>query len=62
MLLLDLAFDLLPIHAKGGIGEHVVKLVGVELIIAEGIAELDAAHILPLDEHIALADGIAFGV
>ena len=54
--------DLLPVHAEGRIGEHVVELVGVELVVAERVAELDAAHVLALDEHVALADGVALGV
>ena len=62
MLVIDFGFDLFPVDAEGGIGEHVVELVGVELIVTEGVAELDAADILPLDQHIRFANGIGFGV
>ena len=62
VLLFNRALDLLPIHAKGRIREHIVELVAGKLVIAEGVAQLDAAHILPLDQHIALADRITLRV
>lgn len=62
MLGFDRILDLLPIHTKGRIGEHVVKLVGVELVITQGVAQFDAADVLALDEHVPLADGVALGV
>lgn len=35
-------------YAEGRVGEHVVELVGVELVVTERVAELDAAHVLAL--------------
>ncbi len=58
----DGAFDLFPIHAEGRVGEHVIELLAVELILGERVAELDAGDVLPLDEHVGLADGVALGV
>ena len=62
VLVLDLALNLLPVHAEGRVREHVVKGVGIELVVAERITVLNPAHVLPLDEHVALADGVALGV
>ena len=58
----NVAFDLFPVHAKGRVGEHVVELAGVEVVVGERVAQLDVADILPFDEHVGLADGVAFGV
>jgi hypothetical protein len=47
---------------NGGLREHVVELVGVELVVGQRVAQLDAADVLALDEHVRLADGVALGV
>ncbi len=62
VFVLDGAFDFLPVDAEGGIGEHVVESVGIKLVVAERIAQFDAADILPFDQHVAFADRVAFGV
>lgn len=58
----DRFFDLLPIYAEGRVGQHVVEFLPRQLVLAQRIAQLDAAHVLPLDQHIALTDGVALGV
>ena len=62
ILVLDLLLDLFPVHPEGRVGEHVIKLVGVELVLRQGIAQLDTTDILPLDQHIRLTDSIGFWV
>ena len=67
-LVLDVALLLLPLHAEGRIGEHVVEgpflAVGgaVEAVLGEGVAEDDVVGVLALDEHVGLADGPGFVV
>jgi len=62
-LVLDIPLLLLPFHAEGRIGEHVVEgpflavRGAVEAILGEGVAEDDGVGILALDEHVRLADG-----
>ena len=61
-LLLDVAALLLPLHAEGGIGEHVVEgppsapVVVLEGVPREGVPEADVVVVLALDEHVGLAD------
>ena len=61
-LLLDRLFLLLPSHAEGWIGEHIVegvsvsRGVAVELILGEGIATPDVVSIFALDQHVRLAN------
>ena len=62
MLAFDIALDLFPVHTKWRVGKHVIELVRVELVVAKGVAKLDAAYVLTFDEHIAFADGIALRV
>ena len=67
-LVLDVALLLLPLHAEGRIGEHVVEgpflaISGaVEAVLGEGVAEDDGVGVLALDEHVGLADGPSFVV
>ena len=61
--MLDVLLLLLPLHAEGRIGEHVVEGallavgVAVEAVLGEGVAEDDVVGVLALDEHVRLADG-----
>ena len=65
-LQLVLVFDgllyLLPVHAERRVGEHVVEALRAELVLGQRVPELDAADVLALDEHVALADRVALGV
>ena len=67
-LLLDVALLLLPLHAEGRIGEHVVEGpflavgVAVEAVLGEGVAEDDVVGVLAFDEHVGFADGPGFVV
>ncbi len=60
---LDEFLLLLPGHAEGRIGQHVIEgvavafRVAVEGVAAEGIAEPDVLRVLALDQHVAFADG-----
>jgi len=56
MLFADLLLNLLPFHAERGIGKHVVKGFVRVAIIRKGITCNDIGHILPLDQHVSLAD------
>jgi hypothetical protein len=61
LLVLGLAnflFDLLPVHAKGRVGEHVVELLAGEAVFRQRIAPHDVLRVLALDEHVRLADGV----
>ena len=62
LFVFDLPFDLLPVHTKGGVGEHVVEFVGVELVVGEGVTQFDVVDLLPLDQHISLTDGVALWI
>ena len=61
-LLADDGLDLLPLHAEGRIGEHVVEEFAQQAIGGERVAEDDVGDVLPLDEHVGLADGVGLGV
>ena len=67
-LLFDVALLLLPLHAEGRVGEHVIEgpflAVGgaVKAVLGEGVAEDDVIGVLALDEHVGLADGPGFVV
>ena len=61
-LAFDVALLLLPLHAEGRIGEHVVEGVlaavgtaGVS-VVREGVAEDDVLSVLSFQEHVGLAD------
>ena len=56
MLLAHLALDLLPLHAEGRIGQHVVELALGMAVVAERVAADDVGHVLALDQHVGLAD------
>ena len=58
----DVVFDFFPINAKRRIGEHVIECGGIELIVRQGIAQLDVADLLAFDQHVGFADGVAFGI
>ena len=68
MLLLDEALLLLPLHAEGRIGQHVVEgdllavCVAIEAVLGEGVAEDDVVGVLALDQHVGLADRPGFVV
>jgi hypothetical protein len=48
VLLAHVLLDLLPLHAEGRVGEHVVELgVGVA-VVGQRVADHDVAHVLPL--------------
>ena len=59
---LDVAALLLPLHAEGRVGEHVVEgppaapVVVCEGVPREGVPEADVVVVLALDEHVGLAD------
>ena len=67
-LLVDVFLLLLPFHAKGGIGQHVVEgppvAVGVTVkaVGGEGVAEDDIVGVLALDQHVGLAHRPSFVV
>ena len=61
MLPLDFLLLLLPVHAKGRIGEEVVESVIRELVVGEGVAEADivaaAVMVHLLHEHVGRGSG-----
>ena len=61
MLLLHRWQLVLPVHTKGGIGQHVVKLFGLVLVlalaVAQRVAQSDIFHVFAFDEHVGTADG-----
>ena len=48
--------------AEGRIRQHVVKRLARMAVVGEGIAGFDFADVLPFDEHVSFADGVAFVV
>ena len=60
--LADFLFDLLPLDAEGRIRERVVEVFPVQTVGGKGVAEDDVGDVLPLDEHVGLADGVGLGV
>ena len=62
MLLTDFFLDLFPFDTEGWIGQHIVEFPVRVAVFREGIAEHNVAHILPLYEHIGLADRVGFRV
>lgn len=62
VLFFDLLLNLLPLHAEGRIGEHVVEVLPMQAVGGEGVAEDDVGDVLPLDQHVGLADGVGLGV
>ena len=60
--LADFGFDLLPFHAEGRIGKHVVEDLAEQAVGGEGVAEDDVGDVLALDQHVGLADGVGLGV
>ncbi|MDQ1081472.1 hypothetical protein QE401_003998 [Pseudoroseomonas cervicalis] len=61
-LLAHLLLHLLPLHAKGRVGQHVVELLSGMPVLGQGVAGHDVADILALDQHVRLADGVALVV
>ena len=61
-LSLHLLLDLLPLHPEGRVGEHVVVFLIGQLVVGERVAEADVLDVLPLDQHVGLADRVALGV
>ncbi len=59
---LDHLGDLLPLHAEGRVRQHVVELLAGEGVVGERVAEVDMLGVLPLDEHVRLADGVGLVV
>ena len=57
-----LLLHLLPFHAKGRVGEHVVEVALGVAVLGQGVAGQDVADVLALDEHVRLADGITLVV
>ncbi len=62
VLVPDRLLHLGPVHAEGRVGEHEVEALAGELVIGEGVAVLDVGHLVALDEHVRLADGVGLGV
>ncbi|MNF76434.1 hypothetical protein D3C84_585480 [compost metagenome] len=58
----DLLLHLLPFHAERRVAEHKVEALVGQLVVGQGVAELDAGHVLALDQHVRLADGVGLGV
>ena len=59
---LDRVLILLPVHAIGRIGQHVVELAVPVRIIGKRIAEGDLFGVVARDQHIGLADAEGFAV
>src|SRR6266508_5682046 len=55
-LLLDEALLLLPFHAQGRIGQHVIELLIRKTVFRERVAENDVIGVLAFDDHVGLAD------
>jgi hypothetical protein len=49
--------DLLPLHAEGRVGEHVVEALAGVAVVGEAVAAGDVARVLGLEQHVRLADG-----
>ena len=49
-------------QCRRGIGDAIVKLVAVELIVVQGVAELHVVGIAPTDQHVGLGDAKGEGV
>ena len=62
VLVLDFLLDLLPLDAERRVGEHVVELLPRVPVLRERVAAHDVLGVLALDHHVALADGVGFGV
>ena len=62
VLLANLLLGLLPFDAERRVRQHVVELAIRVPVLGEGVAEDYIADILPLDEHVCLADREGFGV
>ena len=62
VLVADLLLDLLPLHAEGRIGEAVVEGLAGVAVVGQGVAEHDVRHVLPLDQHVGLADRVGLRV
>jgi hypothetical protein len=54
-LVRDSFFNLLPLHAKRAVREHVVELHPGVAIVVEAVAAFDVIGVLALDHHVRLA-------
>ncbi|MNC14820.1 hypothetical protein D3C75_626100 [compost metagenome] len=62
MLVGDLLLHLLPFHAERRVAEHEVEVLVGQLVVGQSVAELDAGHVLALDQHVRFADGVRLGI
>ncbi len=62
VLVPDSLLYLLPFHAEGRVGKHVVEPALRVAVVAQGVAGNDVGDILALDEHVRLADGVGLVV
>ena len=60
--LADDGFDFFPFHAERRIGEAVVKSFPMQTIGGKRVAENNVGDVLPLDEHVGLANGVGFWI
>ncbi|MCY1297936.1 hypothetical protein D9M70_473930 [compost metagenome] len=58
----NLLLYLLPLHAERRVAEHEVETAVGQLVVGQGVAQLDAGDVLPLDQHIRLADSVGLVV
>ena len=59
VLVADGLLDLLPLHAEGRVGQHVVEQLAEQAVVGQRVAEHDVADVLAADQHVGLADGVA---
>ena len=62
MFVLDVLFDLFPVHAKGWIRQHVVKLIHSKLVIRQRVPQFNPADILTFNEHVGFTDSVGFWI
>ena len=60
--LTDVLLDLLPVHTKRWIGEHVIELLLLQAVVVQRVAKDDIADVLALDQHVGLANRVRFRV
>ena len=62
MFVVNLALNLLPVHTKRWVREHVVELIQRQLVVREGVAQLNTADVLTFDQHVGFTDSVGFRV
>ena len=62
MFVVNLALNLLPVHAKRWVREHIVELVLWQLVVREGVTQLNTADVLTFDQHVGFTDSVGFRV